>query len=473
MSNHYTDGFSSLEQEITCDHLPVIGTVPTWLSGTLLRNGPAKFEVGQQKYRHWFDGLGMLHRFTFQAGDVSYANAFVQSPAYLKAKETGRISYQEFATDPCRQLFKGVTSAYFPKGPDDLGANTNVSISKIGARFVALTELPLPIEFDPQTLATMGVIHYDDRVQGQQSTPHPHYDPQRRAGINSIVSYGAQTRYNIYMTLDETNTRVQIGSIPVETPAYIHSFSITEHYVVLVEYPLVIKMVLTEPKKPVMDYFHWEPERGTHFHMMRKDDGTVVKTLSGPAFFSFHHINAFERGDEIVVDLAATPDAAVMDQLLLDRLRDPQDTVNLPALTRFHLPLSGSEVTSEVLSNEGLELPRINYERCNGRDYQFAYGMGQRKHHAYNFFDQLVKIDVRAKTAQTWYEEGCNPGEPIFVASPGTTKEDEGVILSVVLDAKQGHSFLLVLDAASFTEVARAEVPHIIPFGFHGLYTHP
>ena len=45
------------------------------------------------------------------------------------------------------------------------------------------------------------------------------------------------------------------------------------------------------------------------------------------------------------------------------------------------------------------------------------------------------------------------------------------MILSVVLDGKQGHSFLLVLDAASFTELARAKVPHAIPFGFHGAYT--
>lgn len=56
-------------------------------------------------------------------------------------------------------------------------------------------------------------------------------------------------------------------------------------------------------------------------------------------------------------------------------------------------------------------------------------------------------------------------------SSPARTGEDEGVILSVVLDGKQGHSFLLVLDAASFTELARAKVPHAIPFGFHGAYT--
>ena len=40
----------------------------------------------------------------------------------------------------------------------------------------------------------------------------------------------------------------------------------------------------------------------------------------------------------------------------------------------------------------------------------------------------------------------------------------------MVLDAKKGGSFLLALDAASFAELARAEVPHAIPFGFHGQF---
>jgi carotenoid cleavage dioxygenase-like enzyme len=44
------------------------------------------------------------------------------------------------------------------------------------------------------------------------------------------------------------------------------------------------------------------------------------------------------------------------------------------------------------------------------------------------------------------------------------------VVLSVVLDSRAGRSFLLVLDAVSFEELARAEAPHHIPFGFHGQF---
>ena len=71
---------------------------------------------------------------------------------------------------------------------------------------------------------------------------------------------------------------------------------------------------------------------------------------------------------------------------------------------------------------------------------------------------------------RSWSEPGRYAGEPVFVAEPGAAGEDEGVLLSVVLDAERGGSSLLVLDARDLTELARAEAPHHIPFGFHGQY---
>jgi len=58
----------------------------------------------------------------------------------------------------------------------------------------------------------------------------------------------------------------------------------------------------------------------------------------------------------------------------------------------------------------------------------------------------------------------------VFVRRPDGSGEDDGVLLSVVLDAQAQRSFLLVLDAADLHELARAQVPHHIPFGFHGQF---
>ncbi len=319
MSGQFARGFATQTQEITCDHLPIQGEVPTWLVGTLLRNGPAQFEVGEQHFNHWFDGLAMLHSFTFNAGNVAYVNRFLQSPAYLKAQKTGKISYQEFATDPCRSIFKRVTSVFNPLEP---GGNSNVNISKIGNSFVALTELPLPVEFDPSTLKTLGVIQHEDHVAGQHCTPHPHYDSQRTMGINSITHFSAKSCYNIYGIKDGLTKRTLIGSIPVQEPGYIHSFGITKHYIVLVEFPLVVNpLSILLSGKPFIENFQWKPERGARFFVMRKEDGQVVNTFESEAFFAFHHINAFEREDSVIVDIAAMRDASVIDAFYLKNMQ--------------------------------------------------------------------------------------------------------------------------------------------------------
>src|SRR4051812_36235042 len=108
-------GFRSLEDERVVDSLELEGSLPSWLQGSLLRTGPAKFEVGERSVNHWFDGLAMLHRFAFADGRVSYRNRFLESRAYDAARKTGEISYSEFATDPCRSLFKRVQQVFSPK----------------------------------------------------------------------------------------------------------------------------------------------------------------------------------------------------------------------------------------------------------------------------------------------------------------------------------------------------------------------
>ena len=51
-----------------CLSLYSSGTIPPWLSGRLIRNGPGRFEVGDTKYNHLFDGLSLLHSFTIDQG---------------------------------------------------------------------------------------------------------------------------------------------------------------------------------------------------------------------------------------------------------------------------------------------------------------------------------------------------------------------------------------------------------------------
>src|SRR4051812_48861339 len=81
----YAIGFTTLRKEVRIGRLPVEGRLPDWLRGTLVRNGPGQFEIGEETFNHWFDGLAMLHAFSFEKGRVAYANRFLRSSQYKAA----------------------------------------------------------------------------------------------------------------------------------------------------------------------------------------------------------------------------------------------------------------------------------------------------------------------------------------------------------------------------------------------------
>jgi beta,beta-carotene 9',10'-dioxygenase len=123
-------------------------------------------------------------------------------------------------------------------------------------------------------------------------------------------------------------------------------------------------------------------------------------------------------------------------------------------------------VSSEQLADTDLELPRIDYRRRNGRPYRYVYGAALNG----SWLAKIVKVDIERGETSAWSADGCWPGEPVFVPEPDSEDEDAGVLLSIVLDGARERSFLLVLDAATLEEIARAEVPHAVPFSFHGQF---
>jgi beta,beta-carotene 9',10'-dioxygenase len=454
-------GFESLEQETHLDALPVRGELPRWLTGSLLRTGPAKWDVGDRTLNHWFDGLAMLHRFSFADGRVSYANRFLRSNAYRAAKERGRIEYSEFATDPCRSLFQRVTAMFSPK----LSDNANVNLVKLGERFISMTETPIPVQFDADTLATAGVAY---KPPGILTTAHPHLDRATKGMLNYAAKLGPRNSYRFFLLRPDRTKPEVLASKSVREPAYMHSFGLTERWLVLAEFPYVVNPLnLAFSGRPYIENFRWKPELGTRFHLFDRSTGSSVGPFEAEPRFGFHHVNSYEQDGDVVVDVAAFADAQIVEDLYLERLRAGKR----PApnrLERFTISPGAGTVTAEALTDESLELPRINYGRCNERPYRYAWGVGLGEQASW--LDRIVKADVVERRSTTWEQQGSFPGEPVFVAPPDADAEDEGVLLSIVLDGARGNSFLLVLDAGSLDELARAEVPHHIPFGFHGQF---
>jgi carotenoid cleavage dioxygenase-like enzyme len=462
----YGLGFTSLEEEVL-EPVPLAlnGALPGWLAGDLLRTGPSRFEVGGRSYNHWFDGLAMLHRFSISGGQVSYANRFLRTAAYRAAEERGTIAYREFATDPCFSLFGKLKALFVPPKFTD---NANVSVQALDSKIVALTETTSPIIFDPQTLETLGVFGFDARLNGQMTSAHPHYDFTRDCEYSYVLKFGWHSAYRLFRLFADSGRQEMVAELPVDRPAYMHSFGMTGRYLVLTEFPLVVDPLrLRFGGQPFIKNYRWEPGRGLTFRVVDKESGLLVKTTRVDACFAFHHVNAFEQDDRLMVDIVTYPDAGVLQELYLEHLRAGEAVDTTGRLTRFELPLrAGGPSMARPLSKAPIELPRINYARVAGRPYRFVWGSGDRG--GRDFASRLLKVDIATGETWVWEEAGCYTGEPVFVAAPSDKAEDDGVVLCVVLDTRKSRSFLLVLDAATLQEQARAEAPHHIPFHFHG-----
>ena len=335
----YELGFTTLDEEVRVDGLELEGSLPEWLTGTLVRLTPAKLDVGGRRLRHWFDGLAMLNVFSFGDGHVAYANRYLQTEEYKHASEHGQLRSGQFATDPCRSIFKRVAAMFSPATD-----NTNVNVTRLGDRFIAMTETPMPIEFDPDTLETLGGLKFADGLKGHVTTAHPHHDRERDELVSYVTHFGRKSSYRVYALPAGSTTRRKIASLSVDEPAYMHSFAMSETYVVLVEFPLVVDpLKLALSGKPFIENYEWKPELGTRFTVFDRHSGELRGRYEADAFFAFHHVNAWEEGAELVIDLCAYDDPEIVHALRLESVVDPD--VTLPA------PESAQSTTSPEITS--------------------------------------------------------------------------------------------------------------------------
>jgi carotenoid cleavage dioxygenase-like enzyme len=285
---------------------------------------------------------------------------------------------------------------------------------------------------------------------------------------------GPRNSYRFFVHAPDDRPRV-LATKGVRKPGYIHSFAMSERYIALTEFPFVVNSIeIPLSGKPFIENFRWKPEHGTRILVFDRHSGSKVGKYETEPGFAFHHVGAWEEGDKLVMEYCDHASPRVIDALYLDRLRSPsesRDHDRTPSrLRRVTIDLSTKKVSTEYRSEHDVELPRINEQTHYLRPYRYVYGIATGPDSAYDSADRLVKIDNQTGEATVWSESAAFVGEPIFVASPDLGREDDGVVLSVVLDAARRESYLLVLDARSMTELARARAPHVIPHGIHGAF---
>lgn len=472
-----------LDKEVTQQNLPIQGKVPAWLNGTFVRNGPISVEIDGQKMAHWFDGLAMLHAFSFRKGNIVYSNKFIKSQTFDTVMHEGSLKFFGFDSLPDNPLSVRI-KAFFNPPPCPPIQNANVNVTEVAHQYVALTEIPLPVRFDINNANTLGALDFqDDLPKGLVfESAHPQFDGRTKEKFNYIVDYGFRSKYLIYRYHPEIPCRELISKIPVKKPSYMHSFAMTEHYIILVEFPLIVTpfdiMFMT---KPFITNYYWKPEKGTNFLIIDRKTGCLVKKIRDcQPFFAFHHVNAYEEGDNIILDIVTYPDASIIWKIsehgyLSAPGQGEQEHLNNTRLMRYCLSLNdanacnGTAIQNKVLFEGPYELPRIN-EQYSAHRHRYVYVSDQRLVKHPGDLRPIVKIDTQSSKKVIWQEAGLMPGEPVFIPNPQARDEDDGVIVTIMLDEIHQKAFLLILDGKTFKELARAYAPFSIPVGLHGQF---
>jgi beta,beta-carotene 9',10'-dioxygenase len=441
----------------------VAGAAPAWLRGALVRTCPAVFEGGRWRARHWFDGLGQIYAFRIGAA-VTFQSRLLESEAAQQIAG-GPTLLGSFGTPTGRTLWQRLVQPV-----QRITDNTNVNIVKMGDDLVALTEGDRQLRIDARSLRALGEVAYArDALVGAVASAHPHFDFARQQVVNFATRFGSSGVVSIYEHGGNERRRRVVGSWRTSRVPYLHSFGLTPAHAILVAHPLTAKPIdMLWSNRGFIDHFEWRPQDGTHLVVMDRATGAIAEYETDPMFV-FHTVNAFERGEDTVLDVLKYPSAAIMDELRVDRMVEQLPDLR-PSLARIVMRPGRQRAELELLSDIGFEFPSTNYRRVNGGDYRFAWGAADGPRADGGYASSIVKVDLRTGASRAFADGERVYGEPVFVARPGGSDEDDGVLLSVGASERANGSALAILDARTMELLASAEVPSSITLGFHGSF---
>jgi torulene dioxygenase len=520
--------------------LPVVGDIPVWAAGSLYRTGPSNCKIeetvkGPYAVHHWFDGFAHTHKFNIAPSDdgkvrVNYSSRRQCDDLVAEIKASGTHNYFSFAQarDPCIGMFGKFMNVFekpkaipnvmvtvlndfkFPSEKPPSGAGLT------GTETMWLTtDNHLLQAIDPNTLEPVGLAVQKDlhpSLTGACSCAHAQKDPDTGDVFNFNLDFGRNAVYRVFKVSAKTGETEILATIsdPSIKGAYIHSFFLTQNYVVLCV-PIShfahngLKIVWNRNLLESMEPFDASKNCKWLVIDRRKGRGLIAK-FSTPASFFFHSANAFEEavsGEEAVdifCDFLLFPNRDILDKLYYNVLLNEDEGFKKffktksdvatwsPHLARyrFRVPTTekpeGGKASTEALqppeevfripSPHAGEMPAINPSYACKR-HRYVYGACTRGLSV--LFDGLTKIDTVTRDCLIWSPpHGHTPGEPIFLPKPQTLgedlDEDDGVLLSVVLNGTNSKSYLVCIDAKTMKETGRAECAFAIGFGLHGVH---
>jgi len=448
--------FAPLRMECDLPDAIVRGDLPSDLDVTYYRNGPDP-QFPPRGSHHWFAGDGMLHMFRLHGGKVSYRNRWMRTVKWKLEHDAGEALFSAFNPMESDPSVAGMET-------DGL-ANTNVVWH--GGRLLALEEGHAPFAVDPETLDSLGAWTFDGKLAGPM-TAHPKMDPETGEMLFfGYMASGPFTSTISYQVVDAQGRLTRSERFEAPFPSMVHDFITTRDHVIFPIFPLTGSLERAMRGEPA---FAWEPEKGSHIGVMPRD-GSVsdIRWFETDPCYVFHPMNAFTNGNRITAHVMQFEEAPLFPRADGGRA-DPQKANARLCEWVLDLGDNSNSVQRRYLDDITGEFPRLD-ERFAGLDYRHGYYAASTTRDGGIGFNAIAHHDF-ARGERRLYElpEGDYVGEPVFVPRARDAQEGQGYLLSTIYRGAENRSDLAIFDAENVADgpVACAELPHRVPFGFHG-----
>lgn len=428
------------------------GRTPAGLSGTLFRNGPAKFHRPGGSALHWFDGDGMVRAFRIDEGQASLTARFLDTPKRRADTAANGVVTPGFGT-PHRKGARGANN-------DDANS-ANISVMAAGGEMWALWESGSPMAFDPTTLETKGFKTLRPDLAHMPFLAHPRVEPNGR-----VWNLGLSGQKAIVWRLAPDGALEAAEPISLPRASYIHDFTATARHLVIVLQPW-IQDRFTMPYKNSLS---WRPELGTQILVLDKADLGKRRIFEAPPFFFFHLGDAWEEADGTIrfdAALDKDPSFAIEGGAAIITGRDVGGAD--PAMAQITLRPGGAvDITRTGLSGE---FPRT--------DPRFAGLARRRSVHLTRGSDAHPLMQAVAvtdwKTGKSDIHD-FGPGhiveEMVFVPRPGSQAEFDGWLVGTSINLAACRTELHAFDARRVEAgpIASWAADVALPVTFHGVF---
>lgn len=287
---------------------------------------------------------------------------------------------------------------------------------------------------------------------------HPEQDPV--TGELYAAVYHHEAPYVRHVIVDVAGRVRRTEPISVKNASMMHAYSLTEHYAVLYDLPVVFSPAAAAGRRFP---YAWDDTYGARLGILPREGADCdVRWIDVEPCYVFHAMNAYETGnDHLVVDVVRHERAFG---------REPARPVETPpALWRWTVDVCGGTIREEQLDDRPQEFPVVD-ARFKGCPCRYGLTTELTPGSAPYGGRSLLRHNLPSGTTEIHdLGPGSEAGDPVFVPRSPEAQEGDGWVMTLVRDIGSGAGKLVVLDTTSFSgdPVAEVWLPSAGSRGFH------